>query len=55
MRVAEIGGDPESDHYARDGLLLDVLKAIAAGATDPAALAVEALRVQDLELELWYA
>lgn len=52
---AAAGDDPERDHYARDGLLVETLRAIAAGAPDPAALASEALRVQEPDMELWFS
>lgn len=57
-RVAKIdvlGNDPESSHCAEDELFEDVLKAIAGGASDPADLAREAIKVLDFDHTRWYA
>lgn len=56
--IKRMAKDRESVHIARDQLLLDVLRAIATGQCKdypPEEFAAEALEVEDLELELWYA
>jgi hypothetical protein len=52
---AHSGGDPESDHGERDGLLIAALRAIAAGHPEPEKIAAAALRVTELDLTLWFA
>lgn len=57
-RVREIArrtSDDESAHAAEDALHRAVLEAIATGTEDPAALAAEALRTQQLDFARWYA
>lgn len=43
--------DPEAAHAYEDELLVNVLKAIAAGHPDPAGIATEALKVRDLDFQ----
>ncbi len=47
--------DNEMAHIYEDKLYLDVLTAIAGGATNAAELASEALRTQELAFERWHA
>lgn len=47
--------DDEAAHSMEDELWRDVLKAIAAGATNAAELAAEALKTQELNFSRWYA
>lgn len=47
--------DNELAHGEEDALREDVLKAIAAGATNAAELAEEALKSSDLDFTRWYA
>lgn len=62
-QVEQLAGDryhPDSDwenwHQTEDQLHHDVLRIIAAGHPDPAALAAEALRTLDIEgVTRWYA
>ncbi len=57
-RVAKIvgmAGDDEAAHGEEDALHEDVLKAIAAGALNPAELAAEALKTLEIEFSRWYA
>lgn len=57
-RVAQIAGhahEPDATaHELEDALFLDVLKAIAAGVTKPAALAAAAIKSADLDIKRWY-
>ena len=48
-------GDYEGAHSAEDSLLLDVLHAIANGASNAIELAARAITVRDLEHPRWYA
>ena len=48
-------GDNEEAHCREDGLWVDVLTAIAAGAPDAAELAKAALETDALTFERWYA
>jgi hypothetical protein len=57
-RVAKIDAEKDDDetaHGSEDQLWEDVLKAIADGAEDPAALAREALKTRDIEFSRWRA
>lgn len=59
-RVAEINDpavlrDAERGHGECDALFEEVLRAIAAGAEDPAGLAQEALKALDLPIRWYYA
>jgi len=47
--------DNELAHIKEDALREDVLDAIAAGATNAAELAEEALKSSDLDFTRWYA
>ena len=55
--IADIGsGDPEAAHSREDDLYESVLRAIADGlATDPVAMAKEALKTKDIEFPRWCA
>lgn len=48
-RIRSIQYDDEGAHSSEDHLYVDVLTAIADGSTNPAALAAEALRSQDID------
>jgi hypothetical protein len=57
-RVAAVAArmdDAEGAHLAEDAIYTDVLRAIADGHADPAALAVEALKAEELDYGRWYA
>ncbi|MEU4256280.1 hypothetical protein AB0B42_00630 [Streptomyces fradiae] len=57
-RLAAIHGasdDPETAHMLADGLYVEVLTAIAAGAPDAPLLAAAALRAESIEFDRWYA
>ncbi|HDR9174475.1 TPA: hypothetical protein QDB23_001688 [Burkholderia vietnamiensis] len=43
-----------SAHELEDALFLDVLKAIAAGASNPAELAAVAIKSADLHIKRWF-
>ena len=54
--IRSLRSDDESAHVAQDNLYRDVLTSIARGsAEDPAAMAAEALKVEDIEFSRWYA
>jgi hypothetical protein len=55
QRVSDNEGDSEVAHGLENALRLEVLRAIADGAENPAALAREALETQHLNFERWYA
>jgi hypothetical protein len=56
LRAAyDASGDDETCHADEDELHRDVLKAIADGAPDPAGLAREAIRTDELTFARWYA
>ena len=55
VRIASVAGDDETAHGYEDELHVAVLRAIAAGAPDAAALATEALRTRDLDFARWCA
>jgi hypothetical protein len=46
---------PEHDHMEIDRLYVAVLRAVAEGRAGVVELAREALRIEDLDLERWYA
>lgn len=57
-RIAKIAAglwDNESAHSDEDELRDDVLRAIAEGAPDPAALAAAVRKTNDLDYARWYA
>lgn len=51
--LAAIPDEPEA-HEEADRLWADVLRAIAGGTEDPAGLAAEALKVQEIRFGRWY-
>jgi len=53
--IARCANDPEMAHVKLDELLKDVLRQIASGCPDPAGLAREALKADDLPFDRWYA
>lgn len=55
-KIEAMRGDDEAAHSAEDGLWLDVLKAIAKGeCADPAAVAAEAIKTNDIDFSRWCA
>lgn len=55
QHIADISADDESAHGAEDRLHVDVLRAVAAGHPDAAALAREALKTDDIDFARWCA
>jgi hypothetical protein len=58
LRVESVrrrAGDDEAAHSDEDRLWEDVLRAIAAGTENPAALASAALKTQDIDFNRWCA
>jgi hypothetical protein len=53
--ISRIRDDDEHAHALEDSLYIRVLKEIAAGSANPAALAAEALKAGDIEFSRWYA
>jgi hypothetical protein len=53
--IASIADDDERAHSEEDDLRADVLKAIRDGASDPQALAAEALKTSEIEFSRWCA
>lgn len=53
--IKNLQGDPEYQHGAEDGLMHDVLKAIANGAKNSKELAKEVLKSKEIEFPRWYA
>lgn len=53
--VAAVSHDSERAHNREDHMRRDVLRAIADGAPDPAALARAALATESIDFERWYA
>jgi len=54
-QIEALKADPEAFHGAEDDLYLRVLKGIAAGSVDPQALAAEALKLSEIDVERWCA
>ena len=55
-KIEEVKSDCESAHSYEDGMWRAVLQAIANGeAEDPAALARECLKSEDIDFERWFA
>lgn len=55
MALRRMLDDPEQAHIAEDQMYIDVLRAIADGAADPAKLALVALAATEIDYERWYA
>lgn len=53
--VDKASWDEEDAHAKEDEVYKDVLRAIAAGAPNAAALAAEAIKAADLDFARWYA
>lgn len=54
-QIAADAGDPETAHSSEDALMVAVLKEIAAGSPDAAALAAEALKTAAIDFPRWCA
>lgn len=54
-KIAEVASKKDGEaHGLEDDLFLDVLKAIAKGAKNPAELAAAAIKSADLEINRWF-
>ncbi len=54
--IAVDSDDSHQAHYLQDLLYVDVIRSIADGSCDnPAACAVEVLKVQEIEFPRWYS
>lgn len=53
--IDQASGDPETAHGLEDDLRRDVLRAIANGAPDGAALAAAALQTEEFDFDRWCA